>query len=409
MPPLRVVALNEGLPVSGVTTWNYRYGRTFTDTPELGVEWWHLEIGDERDFRRLMTVVPPDLRGRYLFCEKRPNENRWSIARRALRRFPQVAEADILIPNTSEGWLCAALLRSGPGRGPAVVGTIHSDMERCYHACGYGGSQPEAVVAVSRRCQQEFSRANPGREAAVFVPIGVPVSVDPPHPATAPPLRLAYLGRLFAPVKRVPDLIPLAEALRARGVDFDLHIAGEGPAEPDLRAGLERCAPGRAHFHGPVPVSGIESFLAGGHVFISVSEFEGCSIAMLEAMGQGLAPVVTDVSGVRDVIEPGRNGWVVPVGDIPGMADRITALAADPAAAERVGRAAWESVRERYSQLTSARALAAVFRAAAAKPRRRYCLRRSHPALGLFDRRWLPNPLAIALRRLSKAALRRPT
>ena len=65
-------------------------------------------------------------------------------------------------------------------------------------------------------------------------------------------------------------------------------------------------------------MSEIPAFFGGKHIVLSVSEFEGTSISMLEAMGQGVTPVVTDIaSGVRDVIVAGENGWLVPMGDMP--------------------------------------------------------------------------------------------
>src|SRR5262249_22689299 len=150
-------------------------------------------------------------------------------------------------------------------------------------------------------------------------------------------------------------------------------------------------------------------FLADKHVFLSVSNFEGTSIAMLEAMGNGLVPVVTDVSGVRDVIDPGTNGWIAPVGDIPGLAGRVADLARDPGVLARAGGAAWEAVRSRYSLEASARALADVLHAAAARPRGSLRLTRAHPAQGVFDLRWLPNPLTITLRRMAKRVFGRPS
>jgi glycosyltransferase involved in cell wall biosynthesis len=408
--PLVAVSFNPGYAVSGVTTWNLRVAGEFAGRPELGVEWQVVEVGPADAIRAVERLVPAELRGRYTFVATRPDENRWCVARRVLRRRPDLVRADVVLPNhCDEGWLAAALLRRGRGRGPAVVGVLHSDVGRFYASCGAGSAPLEGVVAVSRRCRDEFARCFPDRPPATFVPYGVPAAAAPPAPAPAPPLRVAYFGRLSVPQKRVLDLIPLAAELVARGAAFELHVAGEGPDGSALRAGLERAAPGRAVFHGRLEPEQVAGYLAGKHVFLSVSSFEGTSIAMLEAMGQGLAPVVTDVSGARDVIEPGVSGWVVPVGDGAALADRLAALARDPGAAARAGRAAWEAVRARYGLEASARALAAALHAAAARPRGPLRLTRRHPALGVFDRRWLPNVVTVPLRRLTKAVLGRPT
>lgn len=404
---LQVVSFNEGLPVSGITSWGLRVAATFADDPSLGIDWYGVEIGEPDNLDAVATLLPANLRNRFTFVPRTPDENRWNVARRAIRACPHAAEADVVLPNhCAEGWLAAALARQS-GSGPAVVGVIHSDVGRFYAACGTRVTPLEAVVAVSRRCCQEFARLCPDRPMAVYVPYGVPVvamTADPP-----PPLKVAYFGRLEVAQKRVLDLIPMAERLVARGVTFELNIAGEGADADALREGLDRVAAGRVRFHGRLPLGSVGSFLGGQHVFVSVSEFEGTSIAMLEAMGRGLVPVVTDVSGVRDVIEPGENGWVVPVGDIDSLVDQLAALSADPAGLARAGAAARHSVDQCYSLPGSARSLAVVCREAAAAPRRPLRLKRGHPALGVFDRRWLPNGASVVLRRLARRLTGGPT
>ena len=71
----------------------------------------------------------------------------------------------------------------------------------------------------------------------------------------------------------------------------------------------------------------------------------------LNAMAMGKPVVVTDALGVRDYIEPGRTGLVVPVGDANAMREAIT-WALDPAhrvEAEEMGRRARTEARERFS------------------------------------------------------------
>ena len=62
---------------------------------------------------------------------------------------------------------------------------------------------------------------------------------------------------------------------------------------------------------------------------VSCSEWEGHSISQSEAMAEGAVPVITDVSGARDDVTDGYNGYVVDVGDIDALADRIQKLYLD--------------------------------------------------------------------------------
>lgn len=58
-------------------------------------------------------------------------------------------------------------------------------------------------------------------------------------------------------------------------------------------------------------------------IFLSVSDFEGASISMLEAMSFGAVPVVTAVSGTDEFIKDGDNGFVSGINDIEEISNKI--------------------------------------------------------------------------------------
>jgi glycosyltransferase involved in cell wall biosynthesis len=70
---------------------------------------------------------------------------------------------------------------------------------------------------------------------------------------------------------------------------------------------------------------------------------------LLENMALGRAVIVSDVSGVRDYVQPGVTATVVPPGDVAALRRAIEDAIADPQAATRIGAAAAEAVRRRYS------------------------------------------------------------
>jgi glycosyltransferase involved in cell wall biosynthesis len=74
-------------------------------------------------------------------------------------------------------------------------------------------------------------------------------------------------------------------------------------------------------------------------VFTLSSEFEGLSIAVIEALALGKPVVVTNVGGLPEVIEDGRQGHIVPTGDAGALADRILRLLRDPELRTRMGAA----------------------------------------------------------------------
>lgn len=165
------------------------------------------------------------------------------------------------------------------------------------------------------------------------------------------PIRLVHFGRLVQKQKRVFDLAVLADALLDRGVAFTFAIYGQGSEEEPLRERLaEHTRAGRVLFGGKLQHGELLQRLAAYDVFVNVSEYEGTSVAMLEAMAKGCVPVVTHASsGVAELITPGENGFHVPVGDIESLAARIAELAGGGPALELLGVAARRTVEQGYA------------------------------------------------------------
>ena len=64
-------------------------------------------------------------------------------------------------------------------------------------------------------------------------------------------------------------------------------------------------------------------------IYLNFSEFEGTSLSMLEAMSYGCVPVASDVSGVKDFIEHGINGYIYNFGDLDMLCQNIFLLEKD--------------------------------------------------------------------------------
>ena len=147
--------------------------------------------------------------------------------------------------------------------------------------------------------------------------------------------------------KGLDVLIDAVSMTRGDAEGWALTLVGEGSERAALEAqvarlGLEQ----RVHFLGHC--RDVSTLLASASVFVLPSRFEGMPNALLEAMAQGLAVVVTDASpGPLEEIEHGGNGFVVPSEDAAALARRLEQLAADPALRETLGNAARQSLQAR--------------------------------------------------------------
>jgi glycosyltransferase involved in cell wall biosynthesis len=94
-----------------------------------------------------------------------------------------------------------------------------------------------------------------------------------------------------------------------------------------LEANLKAQAPGQTIiFAGSVRYAEVPALLREHDVFLLTSDYEGLPLSLLEAMGQGLVPVVSALkSGIPEVVD-NSNGLLVAVNDVPGYARAIVQL-----------------------------------------------------------------------------------
>lgn len=173
---------------------------------------------------------------------------------------------------------------------------------------------------------------------------------------------VGHTGRL-APEKNLPFLTrAVAAFLKARPSAFFL-VCGVGPSETDMRAHLE--AEGviaRCRFAGILKGRDLVDAYAAMDVFAFASQSETQGLVLTEAMAAGAPVVAVDASGVREVVQDGVNGRMLPLEDEDIFASAL-AWACDlpPAARKRLSAAARRSAR-RMSIDSSADKLVAVYK-----------------------------------------------
>ena len=88
--------------------------------------------------------------------------------------------------------------------------------------------------------------------------------------------------------------------------------------------------------------------IASASLVVLPSYREGMPKALLEAAAAGRAIVTTDAPGCRDVVEPGRNGELVPVRDVQALADAIGRLVTNRARLEKMGQCGREKAEKEF-------------------------------------------------------------
>ena len=240
------------------------------------------------------------------------------------------------------------LVASVPG--PCKVVFIHTDYVTWKSACGwaiedsrydrqiYRGFDVIAVVGQSNA--DRFAAYYPEFKEKVCAFHNLfPPPVAAPSAAAATdgrlrvhsPVRIVTLSRLeFFPQKKTDRLVRVAAALKRRGCAFDWTVYGAGSAadEAALRELVRE--------EGVADVFRFAGFtdrpadaLADADLHVLLSAYEGSPNVVYEALAHGVPCVATDVGTIREMVDDGRTGLVVPQ-DENEIADRMEAVLKRP-------------------------------------------------------------------------------
>ena len=165
---------------------------------------------------------------------------------------------------------------------------------------------PQSQVITEQQLSQRLSQLRPGGK-----------------------LRLVFGGRLIA-MKGVLDLPAFAGALAQLGVDFQLDIYGQGDLEGELKRRIAD-----AGLQDRVALRGILEFAAGwiprlqqeADLFICCHPQGDPSSTYPEVMSCGVPIVGYANEAFEGIVSRSGSGWLVPMGDVQGLAQQVAALA----------------------------------------------------------------------------------
>ncbi|MGH7580028.1 MAG: glycosyltransferase [Gemmatimonadales bacterium] len=257
----------------------------------------------------------------------------------ALARYLRRERPRVLVSSLSHANLVALWAARLAGRVTPVVVTEHNTMSRTAAEQGWleRGLWPPVlrafypwashVVAVSRDAADDFARETGiprDRVRVVYNPVITPAMMAlarkaPDHPWLAPdqPPVILGVGRLTRQ-KDFPTLIRAFAGVRARR-PAHLIILGEGEERPALEALV-----GELGLADDVSLPGFSdhamAYMARSALFVLSSAWEGLPTVLIEALAAGSRVVSTDCpSGPREILQEGRLGTLVPVGDVGAL------------------------------------------------------------------------------------------
>jgi glycosyltransferase involved in cell wall biosynthesis len=256
-----------------------------------------------------------------------------------------------------------------------VIAFAHSDQDHYYQLLTYYEPIISRFVGVSETICRRLGALLPSRSndiCKLMYPVKVLSGSRKPNHEKL--LTITYGGRIEQRQKRILDLIALADLLASKKGNYHFKIAGDGPQLAQLIEHFEKKEYSNIsiEFLGLVAHERMTDLWAGSDISILFSDFEGMSISMLESMGQGCVPIVTDVSGAKEKITHGQTGFVVTVGDVASMAQIIADLDANRARVEQIANACISSVRDHHKFHAYDRAFVEIMRECVSGPAARW-------------------------------------
>ena len=261
-----------------------------------------------------------------------------------------------------------ALLVSALG-GPPYSFTVHGpgefDMPEFIHL----GPKIEGaafVVAITQYCRSQLYRwVDSSHWHKVQV---VHCGIEPAFHRLAAPrppggCQLVCVGRLNEQKGHLL-LIEAAGLLAARGVVFELVLAGDGELRQAVEQRVSQLGLGaRVRITGWIGSPQVRDEILASRALVLASFAEGLPVVLMEAMALRRPVLSTWVNGIPELVRDGHTGWLYAPGDVHALANAMASCLATPDAdLARMGEAAHSAVLAMHDIDTEAAKLAALVR-----------------------------------------------
>lgn len=238
---------------------------------------------------------------------------------------------------------CAFLAKSILGKNsPKIVTTLHGtditlvgSEKSFYQITKFSIESSDGVTAVSQYLRdltkKEFGLANNIQCIYNFVNTR---KFDPQNPACEKEKFASRAEKIllhmsnFRPLKRVEDVIKIFALIRKQ-IPCKLLFIGDGPTLSDalilvnqLKLESDTIFLGQQEW--------VENLLCLADLLLLPSDTESFGLAALEAMSSGVPVIGTNLGGLPEVVENGTSGYLLPLGDVEGMAKKSLELLRNP-------------------------------------------------------------------------------
>lgn len=210
--------------------------------------------------------------------------------------------------------------------GPSFSFTVHGPTE-FDSAIGFDlqGKIADAafVIAITDYCSAQLRRWSPPEQWEKIHVVRCTVGddfFDSKQPIDPECNTFVCIGRL-TPQKGQIILIDAFAQLLNSGFDANLVFVGDGELRHiiDQKINTKRLK-NRIQITGYVPESDVRRYIVNSRALVLPSFAEGLPMVIMEAFAVGRPVISTYVAGIPELVKPGKNGWLVPAGNVNDLA-----------------------------------------------------------------------------------------
>lgn len=162
-------------------------------------------------------------------------------------------------------------------------------------------------------------------------------------------IRILSVSRLH-PIKGVAHLVRACRFLKDKQIDFLCSIIGEGELRKEItdligELGLEN----QVKLEGAKTAGEVRDYYARSDIYVNSSLCEGLSVSIMEAMSSRLPVVATNVTGIVELIEHTKNGYLVQPEDARALAKSIEQLIHDEQKRIHFGEVSYKKIQSDFT------------------------------------------------------------
>ncbi len=257
--------------------------------------------------------------------------------------------------------VCAVLAREMSGQAIKIVTTLHGtditvlgEDSTLTPAIKYGIEKSDVVTTVSNSLKLEtYEKLETSKEIETIYNFVDEQVFYPRDPGTLkeqfgirPEERVIIHVSNFRKLKNLPDIVDSFFKIR-KIMPAKLLLVGDGPERRRITEAIKD-APYRSDILFLGKQENVNELFAISDLKLLLSQKESFGLVLLEAMACGVPGIGTNIGGIPEVIDHGKNGYIVELGDTDAVAAYALSILSDDAKLEKFRKAAFATISEKF-------------------------------------------------------------